>query len=146
MPQKHVKPTPPKIDTAKLSATLNNSLVIRLVIASVVFALSLIVDMPDFAGILLLVLASVLAGYDIIMKAVEAVEGGDFTATPVIVVVTAVLAFFIGFGIEGAALVLLYQIGMLLLKYVQEHTRKAALDLIQDQDAGIDAHSLKFRD
>ena len=100
MPQKHVKPTPPKIDTAKLSATLNNSLVIRLVIASVVFALSLIVDMPDFAGILLLVLASVLAGYDIIMKAVEAVEGCDFTATPVIVVVTAVLAFFIGFGIE----------------------------------------------
>ena len=140
MPQKHVKPTPPKIDTAKLSATLNNSLVIRLVIASVVFALSLIVDMPDFAGILLLVLASVLAGYDIIMKAVEAVEGGDFTATPVIVVVTAVLAFFIGFGIEGAALVLLYQIGMLLLKYVREHTRKAALDLVQDQDAGIVTH------
>lgn len=140
MPQKHVKTTPPKIDTAKLSATLNNSLVIRLVIASVVFALSLIVDMPDFAGILLLVLASVLAGYDIIMKAVEAVEGGDFTATPVIVVVTAVLAFFIGFGIEGAALVLLYQIGMLLLKYVREHTRKAALDLVQDQDAGIVTH------
>ena len=140
MPQKHVKPTPPKIDTAKLSATLNNSLVIRLVIASVVFALSLIVDMPDYAGILLLVLASVLAGYDIIMKAVEAVEGGDFTATPVIVVVTAVLAFFIGFGIEGAALVLLYQIGMLLLKYVREHTRKAALDLVQDQDAGIVTH------
>lgn len=140
MPQKHVKPTPPKIDTAKLSATLNNSLVIRLVIASVVFALSLIVDMPDFVGILLLVLASVLAGYDIIMKAVEAVEGGDYTAAPVIVVVTAVLAFFIGFGIEGAALVLLYQIGMLLLKYVREHTRKAALDLVQDQDAGIITH------
>ena len=140
MPQKHVKPTPPKIDTAKLSATLNNSLVIRLVIASVIFALSLIIDMPDFAAVLLLVLASVLAGYDIIMKAVEAVEGGDFTAAPLIVAVTAVLAFFIGFGVEGAALVLLYQIGLLLLKYAQEHTRKAALDLIQDQDAGIVSH------
>ena len=140
MPQKHVKPTPPKIDTANLSATLNNSLVIRLVIASVIFALSLIIDMPDFAAVLLLVLASVLAGYDIIMKAVEAVEGGDFTAAPLIVAVTAVLAFFIGFGVEGAALVLLYQIGLLLLKYAQEHTRKAALDLIQDQDAGIVSH------
>ena len=140
MPQKHVKTTPPKIDTAKLSATLNNSLVIRLVIASVIFALSLIIDMPDFAGVLLLVLASVLAGYDIIVKAVGAVEGGRFVDTPVIVVVTAVLAFFIGFGIEGAALVLLYQIGTLLLKYAREHTRKAALELIQDQDAGIVAH------
>ena len=140
MPQKHVKPTPPKIDKAKLSATLNNSLVIRLVIACVIFALSLIVDMPDFVGILLLVLASVLAGYDIIMKAVEAVEGGDFVATPVVVVVTAVLAFFIGFGIEGAALVLLYQIGMLLLKYARDHARKAALDLVQDQESGIVTH------
>ena len=140
MPQKHVKPTPPKIDTAKLSATLNNSLVIRLVIASVVFALSLIVEMPDFVVILLLVLASMLAGYDIIMTAVEAVEGGNYTAMPVLVVVTAVLAFFIGFGIEGAALVLLYQIGMLLLRYAREHTRKAALDLVQDQDAGIVTH------
>lgn len=140
MPQKHVKPTPPKIDTAKLSATLNNSLVIRLVIASVIFALSLIVDMPDFVGILLMALACVLAGYDIILKAVEAVEGGDYTAAPVVVVVAAVLAFFIGFGIEGAALVLLYQIGTLLLNYAREHTRKAALDLVQDQDEGIVTH------
>ena len=104
------------------------------------FALSLIVEMPDFVVILLLVLASMLAGYDIIMTAVEAVEGGNYTAMPVLVVVTAVLAFFIGFGIEGAALVLLYQIGMLLLRYAREHTRKAALDLVQDQDAGIVTH------
>lgn len=140
MPQKHVKPTPPKIDTAKLSATLNNSLVIRLVIACVIFALSLIVSMPDFAGVLLLVLASVLAGYDIIVKAVQCVESGQFFDTPFVVVVTAVLAFFIGFGIEGAALVLLYQIGTLLLNYAKDHTRKAALELVQDQDAGIVAH------
>ncbi len=146
MPQKHVKPTPPKIDTAKLSATLNNSLVIRLVIACVIFALSLIIDMPDFAHILLLVLASVLAGYDILMKAVEAVESGDYTAAPLIVGVTAVLAFFIGFGVEGAALVLLFQIGMLLLKYAREHTRKAALDLIQDQDAGVVGHMRELID
>lgn len=140
MPQKHVKPTPPKIDTAKLSATLNNSLVIRLVIASVIFALSLIIAMPDFLSVLLLVLVAVIAGYDIILKAVEAVEGGQFFETQLVVVVTAVLAFFIGFGIEGAALVLLYQIGTLLLNYAREHTRKAALDLVQDQDEGIVAH------
>jgi hypothetical protein len=59
---------------------------------------------------------------------------------PVIVVVTAVLAFFVGFGIEGAALVLLYQIGMLLLHYAKEHTKKAALDLLQDMDEGIVTH------
>ena len=140
MPQKHVKPTPPKIDRAKLSATLNNSLVIRLVIASVIFAISLIVSMPDFVSTILLVVAAALAGYDIIMKAVEAVESGNYFDMPVIVVLTAVLAFFIGFGIEGTALVLLYQIGMLLLNYAKDHTRKAALDLLRDQDDGIAAH------
>ena len=140
MPQKHVKPTPPKIDKAKLSATLNNSLVIRLVIASVIFAISLIVSMPDFVSIILLVLAAALAGYDIILKAVESVESGSYFDMPVLVVLTAVLAFFIGFGIEGTAVVLLYQIGMLLLNYAKDHTRKAALDLLRDQDDGIAAH------
>ena len=86
MSQKHVKNTPPKIDTAKLSATLQNSLVIRLVIASVVFAISLILSMPEFVRILLLVVAAVLAGYDIILDAVKAVESGDYTDTPVVVV------------------------------------------------------------
>jgi len=139
MPQKHVKPELPKIkiDRAKLSATLNNSLVIRLVIASVIFAISLIISMPDFVSILLLVLAAGLAGYDIILKAVDAVESGNYFDTPVLVVLTAVLAFFIGFGIEGTALVLLYQIGMLLLNYAKEHTRKTALDLLHDQDEAV---------
>ena len=140
MPQRHVKPKPSKIDTAKLSATLKNSLVIRLVIASVIFALTLIVNMPEFVGILLLVVVAVIAGYDIILQAVEAVENGDYFTPPLVVIITAVLSFFIGFGIEGTALVLLYQIGMLLLSFTQDHTRKAALDLIQDQDNGLAAH------
>jgi Cd2+/Zn2+-exporting ATPase len=141
MPQKHVKSSPlKKIDAAKLSATLKNSLVIRLVIASVIFALSLIITMPEFASVLLMVLVAVIAGYDIILQAVESVENGDFFAAPLVVIVTAVLSFFIGFGIEGTALVLLYQIGMLLLNFAQEHTRKAALELIKDQDSAIVAH------
>ena len=140
MSQKHVKTTPPKIDTAKLSAALANSLVIRLVIACVIFAFSLILSMPEFGRILLLVLTAVLAGYDIILDAVRAVESGDYVDTPVIVVLTSVIAFFIGFGIEGAALVLLYQIGMLLLNYAREHTKKAALDLLQGQDEALVSH------
>ena len=140
MPQKHVKYTPPRVDRAKLSATLNNSLVIRLVIASVIFAISLIITMPDFVSIILLVFAAGLAGYDIILQAVDAVESGAYFDMPVLVVLTAVLAFFIGFGIEGTALVLLYQIGMLLLNYAKDHTRKAALDLLQNMDESVTAH------
>ena len=140
MSQKHVKTTPHMIDTAKLSATLNNSLVIRLVVACVVFAVSLILTMPKFLSILLLVLTAVLAGYDIILHAVDAVENGNFLATPVLVILITVLSFCIGFGIEGTALVLLYQIGILLLNFAKDHTKKAALDMLQGQDEDIVKH------
>ena len=71
MSQKHTKKRSAALDPAKVSATLNNSLVIRLVVACVVFAVSLILTMPKFLSILLLVLTAALASYDIILQAVE---------------------------------------------------------------------------
>ena len=140
MSQKHIIKRPEKKEPAKLSATLNNLLVIRLVIACVIFAVSLIIDIPDFLTTVLLVIAAGVAGYDIILRAVEDVENGQFLSMPVILVLIAVIAFFIGFSIEGAALVLLYQIGMILLNFAKEHTRKVALELLQDQDDSVVEH------
>ena len=115
----------------------NTIVVIRLVIESVIFAVSLIVTMPDFLSIILLVLAALVAGYDIILQAVELIEEGDYFAVPVVVVFIALLSYFISFQIEGAALVLLYQIGMMLIAYAEEHTKKAALELLSYQDEGV---------
>ena len=140
MSQGRIKKQPAKVDPAKLSATLNNFLVIRLVVASVIFAVALILNVPAFLRIVLLVAAAVLAGIDIIGKAVTAVENGDYLASPVLLLLISVLAFFIGFASEGAALLLLYQIGMLLLNFTKDHTRRAALDLVQDQDEDVIAH------
>ena len=93
--------------------------------------------MPDFLSIILLVLAALVAGYDIILQAVELIEEGDYFAVPVVVVFIALLSYFISFQIEGAALVLLYQIGMMLIAYAEEHTKKAALELLSYQDEGV---------
>ncbi len=140
MSPKHTISRPAALNPAKVSATLSSSLVIRLVIASVVFAVSLILSMPKFLSVILLVLTAVLAGYDIILQAVESVESGNFIATPVLLVLVTVLSFCIGFGIEGAALVLLYQIGLLLLNFAKERTRKAALDLLRGEDEDVVKH------
>ena len=146
MSQKHVKSrhTAAKEPSKAVSAlsSLNsrgNTLVIRLVLATVIFAVSLIISMPDFVGIILLVLAAAAAGYDIVMEAVSDVENGRYLATSVVVVVVSVIAFFIGFAIEGAAVVLLYQIGQLLLNYAKDHTEKAALELLAYQDEEVTA-------
>ena len=125
--------------TIKFSALLDNTLILRLVVASVLFAISLILPIPDFIQIILLVVSAVLAGYDIILKAAREVEAGNFLETPVIVSLITVIAFFINFRIEGAALVLLYQIGFILLDYAIEHSKKTAMELLKYQDEDLKA-------
>lgn len=109
-------------------------LFIRLVAATVIFAVSLIVKMPAFASILLLVLSAAVAGYDICLQAVNSVENGDYFATPLVVVFIATISYVIGFASEGAALILLYQIGLRLIAYAAERTRKSAIELLRYQD------------
>ena len=121
----------------KLSSLLENTLVIRLITASVVFAISLILPIPEFAQIILLVISAVAAGYDVVLKAAHEIENGNYLDTHVVVSLITILVFFINFKIEGTALVLLYQIGLLLLDYAIEHTKKAALELIKYQDDDI---------
>ena len=121
----------------KLPALLEKSIVIRLVLASLIFAISLIFPLPEFASIVLMVVSAVSAGYDVIFQAAHSIEDGEFFDTPVVVSLIAVIAFFINFEIEGAAIILLYQIGMLLLNYAIEHTKKTAFELLKYQNDEI---------
>ncbi|MBQ7896334.1 MAG: hypothetical protein IJ364_07270, partial [Oscillospiraceae bacterium] len=134
---KHV--TPKASSDNGLFSTL---ILIRLVISSVIFAASLIVQMPDFLSTVLLALSAVVAGYDIIIEAVNAVEARDYFATPLVVLVIAVLSYVIGFGIEGAALVMLYQIGLMMIAYVEDRTKRTAHELLKYQDEEV-AEKLK---
>lgn len=109
---------------------LNSIIVIRLIIASLIFAVSLIVKMPSLVRILLLALSIVVSGYDVALDAVNSVESGDYFATPIVIVFVAVISFFIGFGLEGAALMMFYQIGQILIAYAQERTVKSAKELL----------------
>ena len=109
-------------------------LIIRLIIASVIFAVSLIIDMPDFMSITLLVLTAAVAGYDIVLTAASCVEEGDFFSVPVVVVIISAIAYLVDFPEEGAALLILYQLGIMLIAYAEEHTRKASLELLSYQE------------
>ena len=146
MSQGHIKKQPAKVDPAKISATLNNFLVIRLVLASVIFAVALILTIPEFLRILLLVLSAGIAGYDIILRSVDAVLNGNYFDAPVLLLLISIIAFFVGFATEGAALILLYQIGLLLLNFAKEHTKRAALDLVADREEDVIAHMREVAD
>lgn len=106
-------------------------LIVRLALATVLFVVSLIVKMPAAVKIIILVLAAVAAGYDLVLDAVNNITGGRYFATPVIISFVALVSFIIGFAVEGVALVILYQIGGLLIKYAGERTKKTAEDIIK---------------
>ena len=121
--------------SAAFTGNYNTVLIARLIGASLVFAIALIFSsLPAFASVLLLIISGLIAGYDVIFDALSYVSDRDFFAVPVIIVAVAVVSYIIGFPIEGAALMILYQIGMLLISYTEERSKKSALSLLQYHD------------
>ena len=122
----------------KKSSSYDTLLVVRLVTASVVFAVSLIFGkLPGFISTLLLILSAVIAGYDIALEAVSDVVEKNYFSTSVVVTAITVLSCIIGFPAESAALVLLYQIGLILISYAEEKSRLSAIGFMQDREDGI---------
>ena len=109
-------------------------LIIRLVIASVIFAVSAVVSMPVVVRTILLVIASLVAGYDLILDAVNSVEGKDYFNISIILVFVSVIGFVIGYGIEVAAMLILYKVGLVLNDYVKERTVMSAEELLRYRD------------
>lgn len=120
----------------------NNILAIRMVVAAIFFAVAVLVKMPTVVRIVLLAVSLIISGFDLLIDAVNSVERKDFFATSLILISSAVIAFVIGYAAEGAALVLVYQVGLIALSFVDRKTRKTASDMLDDCDEDISA-SLK---
>ncbi len=116
---------------------LDSVLVIRLIIAAVIFAIAVIFKMPTAARIVLLALALIAAGYDLLLDTINSVEGGDFFAASLIILAAAVVSFFIGFAEEGTVLVIVYQLGLIVIAYLDERSKKTAFELLQEQDDDV---------
>lgn len=120
--------------TGKEAGKLDNVLVIRMIVAAIIFALAVILQLPAVLRYILLGLSLIIAGYDLAISAINSVEARDYFAASLIVLLAAIVSFVIGFPAEGAAMVLVYQLGLIVVAYVEDHSRKAALELLQDLD------------
>lgn len=124
-------------------------LIIRLVAASLIFAAALVLgNLPGFVSVILLVLSAVVAGYDIALDAVSDFSDRDFFSTSVVVTAITVVSCIIGFPAEAAALVLLYQIGLILVSYAEEKSRLSAIGLLRYHENSVSETVAKivFRD
>ena len=129
----HTKERPDNIPI-KTKEMPRGILVIRLVIASIIFAVSAVVSMPAIVKTILLAIATLIAGYDIILDAINSIESGDYFGVSVVILFVAVLAFVFGYGIEAAAMVILFKVAHIVSDYVAERTLLSAEELLRYRD------------
>lgn len=118
---------------AKPAGALDMILIGRLALAAALLIASIFID-NKIVKIIMLVLSALSSGYDLGIKAFDSILDGDYFAAPVLVLFVAFVSFLIGFGAEGAAMLLLYQIGLIVIAYAQKLTRGSALSLLKGQD------------
>ena len=124
----------PKSNQIKTREMPKSLLVVRLVIASVIFAVSSAVSMPAVVKVILLALAALVAGYDVILDAINSVESGDYFAAPIVIIFVAVISFVIGYAIDATAMVILFKVGQILIQYVKDRTLISAEELLRYRD------------
>lgn len=126
--------------TPERSGGVDTILLVRLAAASVLLAVSLVLELSELLRTVLLAAAVVAAGYDIALKAVHSVQRKDFFAAPVVVLFVTAAALISGFFAETAAMVVLYQLGSALVAYSQERLQQSVLSNIGKSRTEIYEH------
>ena len=106
----------------------------RLVIAAVLLVLGAFVVKNEVLRYILLALSAIASAYDMALKAFDSVLGKDYFAPPILLLFVAFVSFFVGYPVEGAAMLLLYQLSLPVLDYVRKRTRGSAMQLLNGQD------------
>lgn len=104
---------------------------VRLMVSSLLFAAALIVgNIPQPWPLVMLIISAVLSGYDMAAAAIRAVILRNYYDKCVLILTAAVLTFAFGQSAEGAALVLLFQLGGALTGYAFTRTRQSVLSAV----------------
>ena len=109
----------------------------RLVLAAILLILGAFVFKNNVVKIILLVLSAAASSYDLALKAFDCVLDRKYFATPILLLFVAFVSFFIGYPAEGAAMLLLYQISLLVYAFVEKRTKESAMQLLRGRDSEI---------
>lgn len=113
--------------------SLDKIMVARLVVAVILFALGLLSHTLFKVEILepiFMILAALIAGYDILIGAVVSIVKRKTFDENLLMAVAAIAAFIVGESHEGAAVMLLFQIGELFQDYAVGKTRQSVAELV----------------
>lgn len=106
----------------------------RLALAAVLLILGAFVVKNNIIRIVLLVLSAIASALDLGLKAFDSVLDKHYFSTPILVLFVAFVSFLIGYPVEAAAMLLLYQLSLFAVAFVEKKTRESALQLMEGQD------------
>ena len=104
---------------------------IRIIIALILFLSSLLLSFkPEFINNILFIIAYVLAGYNVVFKAIRNITRGKVFDENFLMTIATIGAFGIGEFPEAGAVMLFYQIGELFQDYAVDKSRKSIASLM----------------
>ena len=107
---------------------------IRLIVAAVLYLSAMLLPVGETAEMILMICASVIAGYDIIWGAVKNLLRAKVFDEYFLMTFAAIAAFLIGEYEEAAAVFLLYRIGAFCQSYAIRHSRRRIMHLTGDEE------------
>jgi len=111
-----------KIDNSTMNA-------IRIILSVIILAVCIFLDVADFLLVFLLVVATILLGYDVIISLVKDVEAGKYYTINSVLAVASLIGFIVGMGVAVVAMLLVYQIARMLVDVAEKSGTKAAIML-----------------
>ncbi len=113
------------------------ALPIRIGIALVLVLISALFKMPVLVRTILLIVSAVIAGYDIFLSAVDLIAEKQFFSPGLVVLFSAVLGFVVGYPMESAIMVIIYQASGYAIDYTKKRALRSAQSLVEYQDEDI---------
>jgi len=105
-------------------------LVARLAVAVVIFVLGLVLELPDGYALLFMAASAVVAGFDVLVGAIANIFNKRVFDETLLMTVAVLAAFLIGESREGAAVLILFQIGELFQDYAIGRTKRSVEELM----------------
>ncbi|MDL2287818.1 cadmium-translocating P-type ATPase [Oscillospiraceae bacterium OttesenSCG-928-F05] len=111
-------------------AKRQKKILIRIIIAAVLFVAALFAPLEGYARLFLFLPAYLLAGYDVLWKALRGIFKGQVFDENFLMSIATVGAFCIGEYPEGVLVMVLYQVGELFQAYAVGRSRRSIADLM----------------
>lgn len=105
-------------------------LIVRIAIASLLFAAVLILEVSPFVKTLLLAVAALLCIFDTAVDALIHIIRLEFFESSVIVVVSTVILFLIGFASEAVSMLILYRVGTAIIRLIGDNRKSSAINSV----------------